>query len=312
VPGSNPVWQLKETGGVEYYELTPEPGLVLAFFGRRGGVSKKPYDSLNLSSRVGDDEEHVKENRLRVRRALRLLAVFILRQTHSDAVVRAADARIPAETVEGDASYTHLPGLGLGVTVADCLPVYVYARDLRCVGIAHCGWRGTVSRIAENLARSMSRRFSVRLPDLTFALGPCICPSCYEVGEDVRRQFAAGFPGHETFFPVKGASQPRLDLRAANRWLLRDLGLAEAPSLDLCTKENVGICYSARRDSPTGRNLALIAAHRGGTTRQVGGPNSRGGSRRPCSESGVPQWPPCISAQVDPGRHDCVPLGDQD
>jgi hypothetical protein len=267
VLGSNPVWQLKNTGGVEYYEMTPEPGLVLAFFGRRGGVSKKPYSSLNLSSHVGDDEEHVKENHLRVRRALRLPAVFTLRQTHSDAVVPVADARIPAETLEGDASYTDLSGLGLGVNVADCLPVYVYARGLRCVGIAHCGWRGTVSRIAENLVRSMSRRFSVPLPDLTFALGPCICPPCYEIGEDVRRQFAASFPGHEAFFPVKDRSRPHLDLKAANRWLLRDLGLAEAPSLDLCTRENVALCYSARRDSPTGRNLALIAARPGSATR---------------------------------------------
>ena len=34
-----------------------------SFFGRQGGVSKKPYDSLNLADHVKDDESNVLKNR---------------------------------------------------------------------------------------------------------------------------------------------------------------------------------------------------------------------------------------------------------
>ena len=50
-----------------------------------------------------------------------------------------------------------------------------------------------------------------------------------------------------------------LDIRAANRWLLTSLGLAETMSMELCTLETKNLCYSARRDKTTGRNLAVIA-----------------------------------------------------
>ena len=47
-------WRLKASGGIEYYEVSPVPGLFLVFFTRRGGTSPAPYDSLNLSYHVGD------------------------------------------------------------------------------------------------------------------------------------------------------------------------------------------------------------------------------------------------------------------
>ena len=43
-----------------------------------------------------------------------------------------------------------------------------------------------------------------------------------------------------------------LDIRAANRWLLKELGLTEARGLELCTRENEGLFYSVRRDCPNG------------------------------------------------------------
>ena len=252
-------WRLKASGGIEYYEFSPVPGLFLVFFTRRGGTSPAPYDSLNLSNHVGDAPEHVEANYRMVADELRLPSVLTLRQTHSDTVVRVRDPNTRPGLAEGDALFTAMRGAGLGVKVADCLPVYVWNRALEGIGIAHCGWRGTVAGIAAKLARTMSRHLSVPLPDLRFATGPCICPSCYEVGADVVDGFRTAFAGPERFFSVSKAGGPGLDIRAANRQLLLELGLAEAPSLELCTAENLTRFYSARRDSPTGRNLAVIA-----------------------------------------------------
>jgi polyphenol oxidase len=255
-------WQLKSSDGVEYFEYSPDRRLLLAFLTRRGGVSHDGYESLNTSFAVGDDASKVGENLARARRALRLPAILTVKQMHSDTVLPIADERTPSETLEGDACFTDRIGIGIGLKVADCLPLYIYAADLRCVGIAHCGWRGTAAGLAEKTARQMSRRFSVPLPDLRFALGPCICPNCYEIGDDVRGGFGT-FPDADKFFspvsPAQGAAKYRLDIRAANRWSLTNLGLAETVSLELCSLETENICYSARRDKTTGRNLAVIA-----------------------------------------------------
>jgi hypothetical protein len=267
-------WQLESSDGVEYFAYSPGPRLLLAFFTRRGGVSRGDYESLNTSFEAGDDGRNVAENLARARRALRLPAILTVKQTHSDTVLPIADGRTPSETLEGDACFTDRAGLGLGLKVADCLPVYIYADDSSYIGIAHCGWRGTAARLAEKTARQMSRHFSVPLPDLRFALGPCICSNCYEVGDDVRQEFSKGFPLPDKFFspvepdraetlPAGGLSpaSPKyhLDIRAANRWLLDEVGLLETNSIERCTSEDEKFFYSARRDKTTGRNLAVIA-----------------------------------------------------
>jgi len=266
-------WQLRSSGGVEYFEYSPDPRLLLAFFTRRGGVSRDQYESLNTSFAVGDDAQNVEENLARARWALGLPAIITVKQTHSDKVLTIADERTQPETLEGDACMTDRIGFGLGLKVADCLPVYIYAADSSCIGIAHCGWRGTAARLAEKTARQMSRRFSVPLTELRFALGPCICQDCYEVGDDVRNEFNRSFPAADKFFsPVAldregtvpaGSPCPepkyRLDIRAANRWLLDEVGLLETNSIERCTFENDRLFYSARRDKTTGRNLAVIA-----------------------------------------------------
>jgi hypothetical protein len=273
----NTDWQLKSADGVEYFSYSPSPRLLLAFFTRRGGISAGPYESLNASFAVGDDDLNVEENLTRIRRALRLPAMQTMKQTHSDTVLPVAGGPVLAETLVGDACITGQVGMGLGVKVADCLPVYLYAEDSSCIGIAHCGWRGTAARLAEKTARELSRHFSIPLNDLRFALGPCICPNCYEVGDDVREEFSKSFPLPDEFFspaaeipPVRQSpfanphspiAKSRLDIRAANRWLLMELGLLETRSLALCTFEEDRPFYSARRDRVTGRNLAIIALH---------------------------------------------------
>ena len=251
-------WQIRKSGGPEFFELSPLPNLALAFFTRRGGTSRPPFDSLNLSYQVGDSRQCVDANFHRVGSALRLPGVFTLQQVHSDRVVQVGDPGTRTDLLEGDALFTTLRGVGLAVKTADCLPVYIWSRNSDAIGIAHCGWRGTVARVAAKLAHVMSRHLSAPLPNFDFSTGPCICPTCYEVGPDVQDKFKEGF-GEESKFIVHDM---RLDIRAANRHMLLELGLAEATPLALCSAENQGALYSARRASPTGRNLAVITVRR--------------------------------------------------
>ncbi|OYD14674.1 hypothetical protein CH330_06255 [candidate division WOR-3 bacterium JGI_Cruoil_03_51_56] len=259
-------WALRNVEGIKYYELLTSPNLLLVFFTRKGGVSQNNYESLNLSFEVGDKSSAVEENYKRAKHALRIPTIITLKQTHSAIVLPISYDRIPPDLLEGDAAFTIQLNTGLAVKVADCLPVFIYARDSRCIGIAHCGWQGTASRIAEKLARTMSRRFSIPLTDLRFALGPCICPNCYTVGDDVKTRFTENFPATDKFLTSVQSktkrTKYRLDIRAANRWLLKGMGLEEVPSLEMCTRENKELFFSARRNKPTGRNLAVIVLRR--------------------------------------------------
>lgn len=252
-------WKLLDRHGLRYYELI-HGRTRLVCTTRIGGTSPSPYASLNLSFEVGDEPQNVNENWSRLR-AVFPQPVVTLKQTHSTIVLPIMYEHTPAELFEGDACFTGSGGPALGIKVADCLPVYVFAADGSCRGIAHCGWRGTAGRIAEKLCRLIIRRFNLSLTDLLFSLGPCICARCYTVGEEVKEQISAAYPiADRLVVPVAGGLRPawRLDLRAANRWLLREMGLREVAGLDLCTRENPELFYSVRRNRTTGRNLGFI------------------------------------------------------
>ena len=176
---------------------------------RAGGVSTAPFDSLNLSSRVGDSEAAVLANRARVRRALPSEAHW-LRQEHGITVHRVETLAqqpscgiTPWETLPvADASVTTLRGAVLTVSIADCMPVLFCDLAGTTVGAAHAGWRGLCSGVLEATVAQMQ----VPADQLCAWLGPCIGPEAFEVGEEVRAAFCAVAPdAREHFTPRLGA-----------------------------------------------------------------------------------------------------------
>ncbi len=178
--------------------------------------------------------------------ASRALQPMIMRQVHSDTVHRLDG--VPAGELEGDALMTNVSGLLLVIRTADCLPAFLVDLRNRAVAAVHCGWRGTEKRIIEKAVRAMARAYGSKPGEMLAALGPCIGPSCYEVGPEVREGFLrAGFPpsvfsqcqeggpvrlGADSDKHLGQAGKSLLDLRAANVWLLRELGFKKNNILD--------------------------------------------------------------------------------
>ena len=208
--------------------LAAVPGLVHGFERRDGAPSFA---------------ETREESRRRVAAALaprgRLL---LLKQVHGACVVRAPWDGTP----EADAGTASAPGLLLGVETADCLPVFVVDPHRRALAAAHAGWRGTAQGVAARAVEALLAEGS-RAHDLVAALGPCIGPCCYEVGEDVRAAFGAGGDG---LFRPGPAGKPHFDLRQANARQLVAAGLrAEALAhVDECTRCRADLYHSYRRD----------------------------------------------------------------
>jgi YfiH family protein len=233
----------KAAGGAVYVAPDPEPqGAKVWFFTRRGGVSEPPYDSLNVSRKVGDHPDAVAENLATISEAMGGRLSAWVRQVAGDGVVRVSRFGFAGDA---DALVTSEEDLCLAVAVADCVPVaLVGGRD---VGMVHSGWRGTLAGLAGKAAGEMEDAA------LRAYIGPCIRECCYEVSEELAQEFARRF-GSDV---VLGRN---LSLPAAIQVDLERSGAVEVLDLGLCTGCLPDLFYSHRKQGPlTGRSLAAVA-----------------------------------------------------
>jgi polyphenol oxidase len=233
-------------GGAVFFAPDPEPeGASIYFFTRRGGVSKPPYDSLNVSKKVGDGPDAVDENLSIIRRAMGGRRAAWVRQVAGDGVVR---VRGPGLAGEADALVTTEPDLCLSVAVADCVPVALVGE--REIAMVHSGWRGTLAGVSGKAAREL------RGPAIRAYIGPSIRRCCYEVSQDLADRFAGLF-GEDV------VSGRYLSLQDVIRTDLEGAGV-EVHDLGLCSGCRPDLFYSHRMQKPlTGRNLASIVREAG-------------------------------------------------
>lgn len=224
---------------------------------RAGGVSRAPWQSLNLGLAVGDTNEAVAENRRRFEAAVGVPAVY-LRQVHGAHVIRlrAADAGRNL-TEPADAAITTEPGIACTVQAADCLPVLFAAPHGRGVGAAHAGWRGLAGGVLEAAVAGLCEAASCRPHELRAWLGPCIGPRRFEVGTDV----VEAFDRAQYFVPrprADGSMRWLADLPGLARERLRAAGLTQIRGGQWCTVEDPSRFFSFRRDGLTGRMAAAV------------------------------------------------------
>lgn len=147
------------------------------------------------------------------------LAVFRALRSAGDAVLSSNAAYVPA------------------VTVADCVPIYLYAPEKRVAGMVHSGWKGT--GIVKEAVERMVHFYKSEPSEICAVIGPHIKDCCYSV--DAER--AAYF--REKFTPdcvTEDSGTFKLDLLAANVKLLLESGvkpcnIAAASECTCCTEK---------------------------------------------------------------------------
>lgn len=229
---------------------------------RGGGVSRAPYDWLNLGAHVGDDPAAVSENRRRLRAALALPAEPLwLSQVHGTRVIDAdslasspAAGTAPQEPPQADAALTRRRGRVLAVLVADCLPVLLAHRDGGAIAVAHAGWRGLAAGVLEATVAALD----CAPAELHAWLGPAIGPEHFEVGEEVRAAFCASDAGAAAAFGRNARGRWQCDLPRLARRRLGALGLHSVHGQPRCTYAQRDSFFSYRRDGVTGRVAALL------------------------------------------------------
>lgn len=238
--------------------------IIAAISTRIGGVSKKPYYSLNLGYHVSDVHESVAENRRRFCNNLGIDvgSLVISQQVHGnratviDESQKGNGAYGHEDAISGaDAMITESPGVALAVLTADCVPVIVVDPLRKAIGIAHAGWRGALHKIAARAVLKMRDTFGTEPADCLVALGPSISPCCYRAGEDIISQFQSAFG------PAVCVAKDRLDLQLAVELQLARVGVEEnnISSSRLCTACNRDLFYSYRAEGGrTGRMMSVI------------------------------------------------------
>lgn len=224
---------------------------------RAGGVSGRPWNSLNLGSHVEDDPEHAQENRRRLAESTGLDSAQIgwLNQVHGTEVVELTPNNV-GQAAKADASYTHHPGIACAILTADCLPVILADSEGTVVGAAHCGWRSLCGGVIENLVSAMA----VAPEALQAWLGPAIGPTSFEVGPEVRDAFLEHDPEAANAFKDAGARPGHFmaDIYRLAVLRLNRLGVYNVTGGGLCTVQNPDRFFSYRRDGRTGRMATLV------------------------------------------------------
>jgi hypothetical protein len=222
---------------------------------RNGGASAPPFNTMNLSTQVGDDPMAVRANREALLAALPG-EPYWLSQVHGTRVVEAGAA---GPSPAADASVTRESGRVCVVTIADCLPVLLCDRAGMSVAVAHAGWRGLGAGVIENTVAAIG----CDPARLLAYLGPAIGPRAFEVQADVLQAFTRVDPRAAQCFReiAVPAGSPRkwlADLYGLARQRLARAGVRQVYGGGGCTYSEPERFFSHRRDRRTGRQAALI------------------------------------------------------
>jgi len=249
-----------------YYDIAED---VIAFSStRHGGVGEGNYSEFNVNLYCGDDAEAIAENRKALCKLLKISGdrLVMPHQVHATGIAqigrtffRLSD-EVRRQVLEGvDALMTNLPGVCIGVSTADCIPIILYDPEHRAASVVHSGWRGTVADIAGVAVTSMQMAYHSRPEVLKAVIGPGISLANFEVGDEVYEQFAAaGYPMAQI---ARKYEKWHIDLWTCCRLQLKEVGLKgeNIQTSGICTYDHCDDYFSARRlGVDSGRILTAV------------------------------------------------------
>lgn len=233
---------------------------------RQGGCSEDNYAEFNINAYCGDSIEHIQRNRAALCNLLGITddRLIMPHQVHNTRIAIINDSFLhlpPAERqekLEGvDALMTNLPGVCIGVSTADCIPVLLYDAGHQAICAIHAGWRGTVKRIVEKSLTTLTATYGTRPEDVYAQICPGISLDSFEVGNEVFEAFQQeGFPMEAISkkYPANdifdnNTSKWHINLPECNLLQLLSCGVPKTHInvSPICTFQRHDLFFSARR-----------------------------------------------------------------
>jgi YfiH family protein len=233
-------------------------GVGAAFSTRFGGVSAPPWDELNLGYHVDDEWDRAYANRQLLASAIgqRPDRCCYVHQVHGDTVVSVAEAQVGTVRTrggrrDGDAMVTRAAAAPLVILVADCVPVLLADPQTRVVAAVHAGRRGVLANVVGKAVETIR---AAGATTIRAAIGPSVCPGCYEVPAAMAAELDAAVPG--TAARTRTGSHS-VDLGGGVASQLAEAGVRRVSKDERCTVESPEL-YSHRRDGVTGRFAGVV------------------------------------------------------
>jgi hypothetical protein len=233
---------------LEFEQLQEFSNLKHAIFLCHGGVSLKPFQSLNAGGSTGDDPVHVEENRRRILSLFPSGELISANQAHTPNVHIVEGSYTSGEACDG--LITKEKHKALMIKHADCQAAIFYDPVENILANVHSGWRGNVQNIYGSTIETMKKMGS-NPANILVCISPSLGPNQSEF-----INFKTEFPAHFQEFQWKG--------NYFNLWEISQMQLKAAgiiPShiecAEICTYENKEDYFSYRREKITGRNATL-------------------------------------------------------
>ncbi len=155
--------------------------------------SVKPYN-FSLALHTGENKNIILKNRQDFMSNFDDNFKFLsLKQIHSNKIVNVDEVNFYKQRwmeldLKADGFVTSKKNIILNILTADCIAIIASDNKAQIIGAAHAGWRGVKNNIAINLIKEMKKN-GANKNDIKFAISPSIRGCCYEVGEDVAKEF---------------------------------------------------------------------------------------------------------------------------
>lgn len=255
--------RITEIGKISLYQsdvLSEFENLTHGFTTRKGGVSTGEYESMSLSPFRGDDISCVRRNEEILCESLGfdINRLTSTKQEHTDNIGIIDESNIGIGVHYSwdsgvDACITMQKDVPLLCFAADCVPILMYADDIKAVAAIHAGWRGSAEKIAQKTALKLVE-LGAQPKNIYSAIGPCIGQCCYEVSEDVAEKF------DNKYSVSKGNGKYMLDLAKVNFDLIASVGVNEEniSVSGICTKCNNELFFSHRAQNGKSGTLGGI------------------------------------------------------
>lgn len=227
------------------------------FTTRLGGVSTGDLESLNLGFNHGDRHENVLENYRRVGAVLgtKTDCMVISKQIHETHILEVTEEDCgngivyPNKWDSVDGIYTNKCNITLVTHYADCVPLFFYAPQYHMIGMAHAGWRGTVSEIGSEMVHKWHKEHGIPYDAIEVAIGPSIGPCCFEVHHDVADVFISKFKDAPFITKSEVPGKYHINLWDCNKHILINSGIKEENiyRADICTCCHSDLFFSHRK-----------------------------------------------------------------
>jgi polyphenol oxidase len=236
---------------------------------RTGGVSKPPYDTLNVGLYVSDDPDDVIRNREIIAEKVGIpLSQWVFPKiTHSDHFHRVTKDDLGKGAYEEansifdvDALYTYEKNIAIAIFHADCVPVLLYCPSKQLIGAVHAGWAGTIKQITSKFVQHWVEHEQCDPKDIHAYIGPALSQANFQVKLDVIHLVKENSPELLPYLKFENENIAYMDAVGMNHYQLQKHGILNEniTIIDECTYDHDDKYFCFRKVPVTGRHLSFI------------------------------------------------------